>query len=307
MTGTETAAAPHAGSGACPERLATAPPPHYTDGLGASVEHKILVVEDHESLAEAIGAVLTADGYEVVHTKSGIEALVLAARDDFELVLLDLQVEELAGGGVMRVISDLAIRTPVFAMSAKPSGWQKEAFRHGATACLHKPFNRLRLLELIEAFRCSGTREIWPGDVRQLSPDDLGTLACMSHTDLDALPFGAIRLDAERRVDRFNSFESTASTFFPPAVLGAKFSEIAPCSAVREFAEAIEDGFAHANMDRVLRFVFPHHGVRAVVSVRVYYDTATSKLWLFVSKARGELATDLSDAALGDSLPPSLP
>lgn len=270
------------------------------------MEDKILLVEDDADLAEAISGILTPEGYKVTCTRSGVDAAVRAATGDFALVMLDMQIEELASGAVMRVISDLAIRAPVFAMSAQSSGWQKDAFRHGATACLRKPFNRVRLLELIEAFRRSGTRETWPGDVRQLSSEDLDTLARMSEADLDALPFGVIRLDAERRIDRFNAFEGNASTYFPPTVIGAKFSDIAPCSAVKEFAEAIEQGYA-GESDRVMRFVFPHHGARAVVSVRVFADGATDKLWIFVSKARGQPEATLTDDALGDALSRSPP
>ncbi len=267
------------------------------------MEHAILLVEDNPDLAAALSMFLEHEGHDVVHTPSGLDAIMRVAQNDFDLVLLDQQVEDLAGGAVLRVLSDLAVRAPVFAMSAQASGWQADAFRHGATACLRKPFNARRLVELIEALHQSNTRDTVPGDVRQLSTGDLSRLARMSREDLDSLPFGAIRLDADRRIDCFNSFEGTASTFFPPSVIGARFSDIAPCSAVKEFAEAIEQGYATGAVDTVLRFVFPHHGARAIVSVRVYTERATERLWIFVSKARGDVTIPLSAGALGDSLP----
>lgn len=264
--------------------------------------HGILLVEDNPDLAAALSMYLEHAGHGVERTSSGLDAIMRVASNDFDLVLLDQQVEDLAGGAVLRVLSDLAVRAPVFAMSAQASGWQDDAFRHGATACLRKPFNARRLLELIDALQQSNTRDTVPGDVRQLSPSDLRRLARMSREELDALPFGAIRLDAERRIDCFNSFEGTASTFFPPSVIGARFSDIAPCSMVKEFAQAIEQGYATGAVDTVLRFVFPHHGARAIVSVRVYTERATDRLWIFVSKARGDVAIPLAAGALGDAL-----
>jgi photoactive yellow protein len=268
---------------------------------------ELLLVEDNPEMATAVALVLEREGYRVQHTPSGLEAIMRVSREPFELVLLDMQIEEVSGAGVLRVISDLAIRTPVFAMSAQARGWQNDAFRHGASACLRKPFDMRRLLELIAAFRQSTMHAGWPGDVRRLSAEDLDALARMSREQLDALPFGAIRLDAERRIDRFNRFEADAATFFPASVVGMRFSELAPCSAVKEFAETIEQGYATGEVDRVLRFVFPHHGARAVVSVRVFCDRDTHGLWIFVSKVRGELAValspELSDDALGDALP----
>jgi photoactive yellow protein len=255
-------------------------------------------------MAMALALVLEREGYRVQHTRSGLDAIVRASREELELVLLDMQIEEVSGAGVLRVISDLAIRTPVFAMSAQARGWQNDAFRHGASACLRKPFDLRRLLELIAAFRQSAMHAGWPGDVRRLSAEDLDALARMSRDELDALPFGAIQLDAERRIERFNRFEADAATFFPPSVIGMRFSELAPCSMVKEFAESIEQGYATGEVDRVLRFVFPHHGARTVVAVRVFCDRDTRGLWIFVSKARGEVASALSEDALGDALLP---
>lgn len=264
---------------------------------------KLLLVEASEELAAALCLLVEHEGFHVTQTASGLDALTRAAQERFDFVLLDEETDDLGGAAVLRAISDLAVHTPVLVMSSQASGWQNYAFRHGATACLRKPFDARRLLELIEALRRATTTDIWPGDVRQLSADDLRRLAAMSREELDALPFGAIGLDRERRIAVFNSFEGEASTYFPASVIGAKFSDIAPCSAVKEFAAAIEQGYAGRNVDRVLRFVFPHHGARALVSVRVYCDHHADRLWIFVSKARGEVATNVSNEALGDALP----
>src|SRR5687768_13114394 len=99
----------------------------------------VLVVEDDADIAASIAELLREDGYHAETTASGLDAVVRIARTPFDVVLLDLQIHDLSGEGVLRVVSDLATRTAVIVMSAQPRGWQADAFRHGATACVEKP------------------------------------------------------------------------------------------------------------------------------------------------------------------------
>lgn len=255
----------------------------------------ILIVEDDRSIAGALTDFLENEGYRVLHTTSGADAALRIVKERCEYVLLDIQVDDLSGHGVIRVISDLALRVPVLVMSAQPDGWQEDMFRNGASACLRKPFDCSSLLALMEAFRATNTGSEWPGDVRRLSQEDLDAISRLSPEELDALPFGVIRIDSDRRIDKFNDFEAQASTFDSSRVIGARFSDIVPCSEVRSFARAIDDGFSRGEIDRVLRFVFPHHGSLAVVSVRVYFDRDLKRLWIFVCKRRGEVHSDASE------------
>ncbi len=252
----------------------------------------IFVVEDDPSIAGTLTDLLENEGYRVLQTASGADAAVRIATERCDYVLLDIQVDDLSGHGVIRVISDLAVRVPVFVMSAKPDGWQEDMFRNGASACLRKPFDYASLLELLDAFRATNTRSEWPGDVRNLSHEDLDAVSRLSAEELDALPFGVIRLDSNRRIDGFNDFEAQASALSASRVIGARLSDIVPCSEVRSFAGAINDGYSRGELDRVLRFVFPHHGSLAVVSVRLYFDQDLQKLWIFVCKRRGEISSD---------------
>ena len=61
------------------------------------MKQNILVVDDHRENLIALEAILDADGRNLVMAQSGNEALSLALKHDFALVLLDVQMPEMDG------------------------------------------------------------------------------------------------------------------------------------------------------------------------------------------------------------------
>lgn len=248
---------------------------------------RVLLVEDDPGLLEALAFLLEGRRFDVTSTRSGLEGLQVAAEQRPEVVVLDVDVEDLSGLGVARAMRDFG-HTPLIVMSGRDAPWREEAFEHGAVVCLPKPFDRDALEAAIEA-TLAGTAEPapWPGDVRALAPEDLERVARLSPSDLDALPFGAIRLDAQGRIVSFNAYEQRHAALQASAVVGKLFSEVAPCTQVQSFLRAVEEGRANGQLDRVLRFVFPRHGALSVVSVRLYLDPSSGQLWLLISQRAG--------------------
>lgn len=152
---------------------------------------RILIIESDDRLAETLEELLVSAGHEVSRTGSGRTGLMLAARTSWDVALLGLRSDELAGQGVLRVLNDLS-GVPVVVMSASAApGWRREAFDAGAAACVDKPFQPRTLLALIDAIRAGGPRELGPpGDVRQLGAEDLDRIRRMSHSQA-ATPEGA--------------------------------------------------------------------------------------------------------------------
>ena len=245
----------------------------------------VLVVEDDPDLRDCLNELFEHEGYAVSATASGREAVVMAGSTPFDLVVLDLDLEELSGDAVMRVIDDLG-GAPVIATSGRSGPWEPELIEHGASACLRKPFSLSHLLALADRLsdghgaHPSG----WPGDVRQLSADDLRRIARLPDHSIDELPFGAIALDRDGRIESFNAFEAQAAECHADAVIGMRFSELAPCTLVQEFTRAVEAAREGTAGDSVIRFVFPRHGAQALVSVRIFRDEAHDRVWLFVSQ-----------------------
>ncbi|HEX6902917.1 MAG TPA: PAS domain-containing protein [Thermoanaerobaculia bacterium] len=99
-------------------------------------------------------------------------------------------------------------------------------------------------------------------DLRDLAPEVV-----------ESLPFGFIRLDTEGNVVRFNSYESRASGLDPRTVLGRNFfHEVAPCTAVQEFAGRYER-MVHAGLPAVesFRYLFRFSGGERLVQIFLSY------------------------------------
>lgn len=255
---------------------------------------RVLLVEQSPELSEAIETALSLEGWSVRRTMSGRDGLLALARERPDAVLLDLQVEDLSALAVTRAVSDFA-DLPVVVMSWEAGDWRREAFEGGAAACLRKPFaldDLVRLLRSLAEKRNGGS--VWPGEVDALGPADLRRLGRLTREELDALPFGAIQLDREGRVVEFNDYEAKASGYHRATVLGLRFHQVAPCTSVREFLQAIEEANAVGHIDRVMRFTFPHGAARVLVNLRLYCDAG--RLWLFVSRLVQEPRTSSAGA-----------
>lgn len=270
---------------------------------------RLLIVEDDQEVAGTLKDILESEGYKTEVAGSGMQGLRLASRGSFDAALLDLQVQDLSGLAVQRAVQDFG-PLPVIVMSASLGEWRREAIAGGATACLSKPFDLADLLGLLSTLQASRSKHgDWSGDVRELDTADLERLGQLSAESLDALPFGVICLNRDQRVFRYNAFESTSAQLVQADVVGKPFADIAPCSLVKDFGRALQDGFARRELSQVLRFVFPHHRGRAVVSVRFYFDRMHDRMWLFISKRPGEASQALGDeeAALDRMLTPEKP
>ena len=103
---------------------------------------KVLVVEDDESLAEALRHGLVDQGFEVDVVGDGNVALDRPLDTTYDVIVLDLMLPGLNG---YRVISELRARedwTPILVLTAKQGEFdQTEVLDSGADDFLSKPFS----------------------------------------------------------------------------------------------------------------------------------------------------------------------
>ncbi|HPY30742.1 MAG TPA: response regulator [Verrucomicrobiota bacterium] len=79
---------------------------------------RILVVEDERSARDSIRLLLSIDRHSVAEAREGREALALAAKQKFDLVVLDYALPGMLGGEVARQLQRLAPATPILMISA---------------------------------------------------------------------------------------------------------------------------------------------------------------------------------------------
>jgi DNA-binding response OmpR family regulator len=114
---------------------------------------KILVAEDEKQIADMISFKLTNAGHKVVRAHDGEQAMVLAARELPELILLDAMMPGLNGFEVLRRLKiDPALRSvPVIMVTAK--GHERDVLsglRGGAVDYIVKPFSLKELSARVE-------------------------------------------------------------------------------------------------------------------------------------------------------------
>ncbi len=82
----------------------------------------ILVVDDNEELCVVLSSFLIRDGHTVKALNNGMEAIELARREDFDLVLCDLAMPGVTGHDVIRALNNLDMRPKIGLIT----GWDEK-------------------------------------------------------------------------------------------------------------------------------------------------------------------------------------
>ena len=107
---------------------------------------RLLVVEDERSLREDITKKLRLSGYEVDACEDGEEALDILASEQYDLILLDLNLPKVDGMTVLRTLRESDLETRVLILSARSEISDKvDGLDAGANDYLSKPFHLAEL------------------------------------------------------------------------------------------------------------------------------------------------------------------
>ncbi|HUP91305.1 MAG TPA: response regulator transcription factor [Solimonas sp.] len=133
---------------------------------------RVLIVEDHQDIAEGLCDFLRALDHEVVAVADGASACKLALGERFDAIVLDRMLPKLDGIAVCQRLREAGRRTPVLMLTALDSVADKVAgLEAGADDYLAKPFALAELKARLEALhrRATGGSE----GVRRLQVADL--------------------------------------------------------------------------------------------------------------------------------------
>ena len=113
----------------------------------------ILLVEDHQELAETVGAYLEASGYIVDYATDGLTAMHLGVTNIYEAIVLDVMLPGVDGLTVCKRLRDDAnVTTPIIMLTARDQLTDKlKGFESGADDYLIKPFDMPELEARLEA------------------------------------------------------------------------------------------------------------------------------------------------------------
>lgn len=101
---------------------------------------RLLLVDDEESFVSVLTKRLKRRGVDVTPVLSGADALRLMRGHEFDVVVLDLKMEEMSGLEVLKTLSIVAPETPVIMLTGHGSEQAaREGVSLGASDYLLKP------------------------------------------------------------------------------------------------------------------------------------------------------------------------
>ena len=114
-------------------------------------ENKILIVEDDANLLNTLKYNLQKDGYDVVTSTDGVEAVETARKVKPDLIILDIMLPKMNGFEVCRILRKEMI-VPILMLTAKAEETDKiVGLELGADDYVTKPFSIRELLARVRA------------------------------------------------------------------------------------------------------------------------------------------------------------
>lgn len=113
---------------------------------------KILVVEDEPSLIFTLRDTLESEGYDVIVSEDGEQAVELVQEHSPDLMILDIMLPGKSGYDICKEVRDLKYTFPIIMLTAKDQEIDKvKGLNLGADDYLTKPFGVKELLARIQA------------------------------------------------------------------------------------------------------------------------------------------------------------
>ena len=113
--------------------------------------YKILIVEDEKVTLRNLEYILKKEGYEVIATTSGTNALKLLQENNFDLVLTDLKLEKVDGIEILEKCKKVSPDTEVIIITAYATiSSAIESMKKGAFYYLPKPFKLEDVKKLVK-------------------------------------------------------------------------------------------------------------------------------------------------------------
>lgn len=112
---------------------------------------KILVVDDERPVREVVALILERAGYEVVRATNGREAIEVAAKDNPQLIILDMRMPGLHGIDTCRELRSRqgSRGIPILVLTGYVEN-ERAALDTGVDGFLTKPFRPEELIERVK-------------------------------------------------------------------------------------------------------------------------------------------------------------
>jgi CheY-like chemotaxis protein len=111
----------------------------------------VLVVDDDDTLREAIVFDFQRRGYRTLSAENGADAFELVKSEKIDVVITDMRMPKGTGVELLDWIKEMKVPTPVIIFITGFTDLSlEEAYAKGASAVMSKPFERKRLIETVQ-------------------------------------------------------------------------------------------------------------------------------------------------------------
>ncbi len=113
---------------------------------------KVLIVEDEDTIADAVARGLAVEGFVTQIADNGIDGLWMAQENTYDVIILDILLPGMSGYELCRQLRRGGGTVPVLMLSAKDGEYDEaDALDLGADGFLSKPFSFVVLLAHLRA------------------------------------------------------------------------------------------------------------------------------------------------------------
>jgi signal transduction histidine kinase/CheY-like chemotaxis protein len=234
-----------------------------TPGRGAP-RLRILLAEDHPVNQKLAKRMLEKGGHQVVVADNGKQALVAMESQEFDVVLMDVQMPEMGGFEATAAIrqreSDGERHVPIVAMTAHAmKGDRERCLAAGMDAYLSKPLRASQLLETVERFathallgsaESAGRDQDLRAELEQLFFDTAPLLLGEIRAALAGRDPGALARAAHRMLAAVGCIDSTGPAFAAAFQL-EQIGESGDLSHSGDACVALEDAIESLSCQRI--------------------------------------------------------
>jgi two-component system cell cycle response regulator CtrA len=113
---------------------------------------RVLLIEDDSATTQSIKLILRSEGFNVYTADLGGEGVELGKLYPYEIILLDLNLPDMSGYGVLRTLRVAKVKTPILILSGLAGLEDKvKGLGLGADGYMTKPFDRDELISRIHS------------------------------------------------------------------------------------------------------------------------------------------------------------
>ena len=113
---------------------------------------RILFAEDDRDTRELLTSIAQLHGHEVVAVPDGVELLLKAEKEKFDVIITDLMMKDLTGASASAILKLQGNVTPVIALTALRAE-DMELMKDRFTRIFYKPCNIGEILDYIDSIK----------------------------------------------------------------------------------------------------------------------------------------------------------